>query len=154
MPTRIALLTGLGLSLLAMGLTSFGRADAQDDAEKKKDAGEETRKERLFELRTYITHPNRLDALNQRFRDHTNRLFEKHGMDLIAYWTPTDGPEAENTLIYVLAYPDREAREASWKAFLNDPDWKKAYEASHRDGPIVMNVESKFLAPTDYSPIR
>jgi hypothetical protein len=109
---------------------------------------------RVFEMRTYIAHPDRLEALHKRFREHTNRLFEKHGMELIGYWTPTDGDASKNTLVYILAYPSREARDASWKAFLDDPDWKKAYAASHEDGPIVAKVESVFLAPTDYSAIR
>jgi hypothetical protein len=114
----------------------------------------ETKKLRLFELRIYTTHPGKLEALHERFRNHTNRLFEKHGMELVGYWAPAEGDEAENTLIYVLAYPDRKAREAAWKDFLNDPEWKKAYEESHKDGPIVKKVENKFLTPTDYSPIK
>ncbi len=102
-------------------------------------------------MRTYHTHPGRLDALNARFRDHTNKLFVKHGMELVGYWTPQDKPD---TLVYILAYPSREAREASWKAFQADPDWKAAREASEKDGKIVDKVESVFLDPTDYSPIK
>jgi len=109
---------------------------------------------RVFEMRTYITHPGKLDALHKRFREHTNALFVKHGISLIAYWTPTDGEAADNTLIYIVAYPSREAREKSWKAFLNDPDWKAAYKASHEDGPLVKKVISQFLKATDYSPIQ
>ena len=109
---------------------------------------------RVFELRTYITHEGRLDALNKRFREHTNQLFIKHGITPIAYWTATDGPEAKNTLVYVLGYPSREAAEKSWQAFRDDPDWKAAKEASEKDGPIVKRVISQFLKPTDYSPIK
>ncbi len=109
---------------------------------------------RVFEMRTYITHDGRLDALNKRFREHTNRLFVKHGITPIAYWTPTDGPEAKTTLVYVLAYPSREAAEKSWQAFRDDPDWKAAKDASEKDGPIVKRVISQFLNPTDYSPIK
>ncbi|MFP6656695.1 MAG: NIPSNAP family protein [Pirellulales bacterium] len=110
--------------------------------------------DRFFELRTYTTHPGRLDALHKRFRDHTNSIFKKHGMQLVAYWTPTDGAEAKNTLVYVLAYPDRAARDKAWAAFKADPQWKKAFAESRADGPIVKKVESRFLAPTDYSPIK
>lgn len=110
--------------------------------------------ERLFELRVYTAHPGKLDALHRRFRDHTNRLFTKHGMALIGYWTPVEGDEAENTLVYILAYPDRPSRDKSWEAFRNDPEWQRAFEESHRDGPLVKDVESQFLQPTDYSPIR
>ncbi|MCO6454390.1 MAG: NIPSNAP family protein [Pirellulaceae bacterium] len=109
---------------------------------------------KLYELRIYKTHPGRLDALNKRFREHTNRLFVKHGMELVGYWTPAEGDDAADTLIYILAYPNREAREAAWKGFLNDPDWKKARDASEQDGKIVLKVESKFLSPTDYSPLK
>ena len=111
-------------------------------------------KNRFFEQRVYITHPGKLAALHARFRDHTNRLFKKHGMELVGYWTPTDGEAAQNTLIYILAYPSREARDASWAAFRDDAEWKKVFEESHRDGPIVQKVESTFMTPTDYSPIQ
>jgi hypothetical protein len=108
-------------------------------------------KHRLFEMRTYYTHDGRLPALNKRFREHTNKLFVKHGMELVGYWMPTDKPE---TLVYILAYPDKKAREASWKGFGSDPEWKKAQAASEKDGKIVKKVESVFLNPTDYSPIK
>jgi hypothetical protein len=149
---RTTLRTVSAVALLVAAGMGLRLATAQDT--EKKEAPPAEKKERFFEQRIYITHPGRLTALHHRFREHTNRLFEKHGMDLVGYWTPTDGPEAENTLIYILAYPSREAREQSWKDFLNDPEWKKVYEESHRDGPIVMKVESKFLIPTDYSPIK
>lgn len=109
---------------------------------------------RFFELRVYHTNPGKLDALNTRFRDHTNKLFKKHGMEMIAYWTPADSPDSENTLVYILAYPSREAREASWKAFREDPAWIKAKEESERDGVLVQKVDSTFLNPTDYSPMQ
>jgi NIPSNAP len=109
---------------------------------------------RLFELRIYTTHPGKLDALNNRFRDHTNRLFVKHGMELVGFWNPTEGPEAENTLVYILAYPNRAARDASWDAFRKDPEWVKAKDDSEKAGPIVVKVDSKFLAPTSYSPMK
>jgi hypothetical protein len=109
---------------------------------------------RVFEIRTYYTHPGQLDALHARFRDHTTRLFERHGMTNIGYWTPVEEPEAENTLIYVLAYPSREAAKKSWDAFRNDPEWQKARTESEAQGPIVSKVESVFLNATDYSPLK
>jgi hypothetical protein len=78
----------------------------------------------------------------------------KHGMSLIGYWTPAEGETSKNTLVYMLAYPSMAAREASWKAFREDPDWMKAREESEKDGKIVEKVESVFLSPTDYSPIH
>ncbi|MEX2301723.1 MAG: NIPSNAP family protein [Bryobacterales bacterium] len=109
---------------------------------------------RFFELRIYHANPGKLDALNARFRNHTNKLFVKHGMELVGYWTPADGPEAQNTLVYILAYPSREAREASWKAFRDDPAWIKAKEESEKGGVLVEKVDAKFLNPTDYSPLK
>ena len=109
---------------------------------------------RIFELRTYTTAEGRLDALHKRFREHTNDLFKKHGMELIAFWTPTDGPTAKNTLIYVLAYPSREAATKAWKDFQDDPDWKKAKDESEKDGKIVIHVDSVFMTATDFSPMK
>ena len=105
-------------------------------------------------MRTYVANDGKMADLHKRFREHTNKLFVKHGMELVGYWTPVDGPDAANTLVYILAYPNKEAREKSWKAFMADPDWQAAYKASHAAGPLVKKTESKFLKPTDYSPIK
>jgi hypothetical protein len=105
---------------------------------------------RCFEMRTYYAAPGKLDQLNARFRDHTCKLFEKHGLVNIGYWSPIENPE--NKLIYILASPDREAREKSWKGFMADPDWKAASKASELSGKLVAKVESRFLTATDYSP--
>jgi hypothetical protein len=113
-----------------------------------------TSEQRVFELRTYITHPGRLDALNRRFREHTNRIFAKHGMTIVGFWTPIEDPDKDNTLVYMLAFPSREAADAAWNAFRADADWKAAKAASEQDGPIVKKVISEFLQPTDYSPIK
>ena len=112
-------------------------------------------KERFFELRTYTTAPGKLVALNNRFREHTNGLFKKHGMTIVGFWTPADEPRSKDTLIYILAYPDREAREKSWKEFQADPDWVKARDESEKDGPLLAHPpESVYMNPTDYSPIK
>lgn len=105
---------------------------------------------RVFEMRTYYAHAGKLEDLHRRFRDHTCRLFEKHGMENIGYWVPLENPE--NKLVYVLAYPSREARETAWKAFLGDPAWKTARADSEKNGPLVAKAESVFLRLTDYSP--
>ena len=109
---------------------------------------------RVFELRTYVTNEGKLDDLHARFRDHTTRLFKKHGMDVIGYWVPVEGDEAKNTLVYLLGHKNADAAEASWEAFGDDPDWRKAYKASVADGGLVDDVESVFLNPTDYSPMK
>ena len=113
-------------------------------------AAEPAKEARFFELRTYFAAPGKLDALQARFRDHTLKLFEKHGMTNIGYWLPLTN--TENTLVYLLAYPDRETREKSWKAFSADPDWQAARTASEKDGKLVLKAESLFLNPTDFSP--
>ncbi len=105
---------------------------------------------RLYELRIYYAPKGKLDALHARFRDHTLKLFEKHGMTNIGYWTPIENPD--NKLIYVLAYPDAAARKKSWEGFLADPDWKAAHAASEKDGKLVSKIETLFLHLTDYSP--
>lgn len=102
-----------------------------------------------LELRTYHAAPGKLDALLSRFRDHTVKLFEKHGMTNVGYWAPVDNKD--NLLIFLLAYPDRESREASWKAFAEDPEWKKAAADSEKDGKLVAKADSLFLMPTDFS---
>ena len=125
-------------------------------ADRAKDKGPSASSEhRVFELRTYHTHEGKLDALHKRFREHTCRLFQKHGMELIGFWTPREEKDGRrNTLVYLLAFPSREAANASWKAFREDPEWVKAKEASEKDGKLVDKVESVFLNPTDYSPIK
>ncbi|AFK02097.1 NIPSNAP family containing protein [Emticicia oligotrophica DSM 17448] len=105
---------------------------------------------RYFEMRIYYCEPGRLPNLLTRFRDHTTKIFERHGMTNIGYWVPTQNEK--NALYYVLAYPDKEARDASWKAFGADPEWKKVSEESQRDGKIVAKVESIFMTATDFSP--
>ena len=109
---------------------------------------------RVFELRTYTANPGRLERLNDRFGDHTVQLFEKHGMTNIGYWTPTDAPLAESTLIYLLAHDSREAAEASWAAFRADPEWQRVSEETQRDGRLAAEVVSVFLTPTSYSMLK
>jgi hypothetical protein len=109
---------------------------------------------RVFEIRTYYAPPGKMSALHARFRDHTCTLFKKHGMQIIGFWSPTDPAEAEKKLIYILAYPSKEAAERSWKEFQADPDWKKAKAESEKDGKLVEKVESVYMNPTDYSPIK
>jgi len=142
------------LAGIVLAVTVLSSAGLFSQAEDRPKADAKPKTERFFELRTYVANEGKMNDLHKRFRDHTNRLFEKHGMTLVGYWTPTDGPEAANTLVYMLAYPSREAREKSWKAFLDDPEWKAVHKESHKNGPLVGKVTSQFLKPTDYSPIK
>src|SRR5262249_12067311 len=96
---------------------------------------------RGFELRTYYAAPGKMKALHARFRDHTCKLFEKHGMTLVGFWSPADPKEAERKMVYILAFPSREAAKKSWDGFGKDPDWIAARDASEKDGKLVEKVE-------------
>jgi hypothetical protein len=106
----------------------------------------------VYELRVYHAAPGKLSELLARFRDHTIKLFEQHGMESIAYWTPLEDPEKSNTLIYILRHPSRDAAEANWKSFRDDPNWQSVRDKSEANGKLVEKVDSTFMALTDFSP--
>lgn len=128
--------------LVCLALLSFGGMN-QVNADQAKD-------NRCYELRIYTAAPGKLEALNKRFREHTCKLFEKHGMTNVGYWVPTD--KSDERLFYILSYPSREARAKSWAEFMNDSEWLAAKEQSEKDGKLVAKAESEFLHATDYSP--
>lgn len=109
---------------------------------------------RVFELRTYHCNEGKLPNLQARFRNHTMKIFERHGMTNIGYWVPMDEPASKDTLTYLLAFPDRESATRSWDAFRNDPEWKKVQAESEKEGKIVNKVDSTYLTPTDFSQIK
>ena len=109
---------------------------------------------RVFELRTYTAPPGKLADLHKRFRDHTLRIFQKHGMTNVIYMSPMDAPLSENTLVYLLSHSSREEAKKSWAAFSADPEWKKVASESQVNGRIIEKVESVFLTATDYSPMK
>ena len=134
---------------LAAGLATAPQARAED---KDKDM-------RLYEMRTYFAKPDKLEALHARFRDHTCKLFEKHGMTNIGYWTPIKGQKgAGNTLVYMLAHKSVDAAKASFDAFRKDPDWIAARKASEEQagGSLTVKdgVKSTFMKATDYSDLK
>lgn len=106
---------------------------------------------RVFELRTYTTPEGKLDQLNARFRDHTRRIFDRHNMTSIGYWTPVDTP---NTLIYILAHRSVDEAKKNWEAFRTDPEWQKVRAATEAQGLTGIKVESRFMRATDYSAIK
>jgi hypothetical protein len=106
----------------------------------------------VYELRVYHVYEGKLDDLLRRFRDHTMKLFEKHGIRNIAYWTPTDDPLKSKTLIYILEHPSREAATANWKAFGADPEWQSVKDKSEANGKLVEKIDSTFMVMTDFSP--
>lgn len=113
---------------------------------------DQAKQPRLYELRIYTTHPGRLEALHQRFKNHTVKLFEKHGMKNHMYWVPTDEKLKDNTLIYVVSHDSQQAADKSWKDFVSDPEWKAVAEASEKDGKIVSKVDRYYMTLVDYSP--
>jgi hypothetical protein len=106
----------------------------------------------VYELRVYHCYEGKLPDLLRRFREHTTKIFEKHGMTNVAYWLPMDEPQKSNTLIYVLAHPSREAAATNWRAFSADPEWQSVQKASEANGKIVEKVDSTFIVLTDFSP--
>jgi len=106
----------------------------------------------VYELRIYETNEGKLDPLNARFRDHTVRLFEKHGIESIGYWVPTDEDASKNTLVYIIKHDSRDAAKASWKAFGADPQWHAARDASGV-GNLAKKPRSIYMEATDYSPV-
>ncbi|MBL7780382.1 MAG: NIPSNAP family protein [Saprospiraceae bacterium] len=108
----------------------------------------------VFELRTYYCLPDRLPALETRFRNHTMRLFEKHGMVNIAYWKTVEKDGQQPRLVYILAHPSEAAGKAAFDAFRQDPAWIKVRDDSEKDGKIVDKIESVYMKPLAFSKIK
>jgi hypothetical protein len=106
---------------------------------------------RIYELRTYTANEGKLGALHGAFKEHILGFFQKAGMTNVVYFKPMDAPLSQTTLIYLLSHESRDAATKSWAAFRNDPEWKKV---SSVNGPLASKVESIFLEPTDYSPLK
>jgi hypothetical protein len=104
----------------------------------------------VYELRIYHAAPGKMEALLARFRQHTTKLFEKHGMTNIGYWVPVD--KQDERLIYIVAFPSAEAREKAWEEFSGDPEWQRVRAETEKEGRLVTKVESYLMQATDYSP--
>ena len=109
---------------------------------------------RVYELRMYHTFPNRLTPLVTRFRNGEVKVFEQNHMKFMGAWVPQDAPNHENLFIYLLAHENREAAKKNWAGFGADPDWKTIRDTSEADGKIVEKVESTFMDPVDFSPLK
>ena len=142
---RVTVLATLVVSAFSAGLVA-GRSTRPESAQLSAD--------RVFELRTYTTPPGKLPLLHRRFREHTMELFARHGMTNVAYWTPEDSTLRDNTLVYLLAYPNRQAARDSWAAFSADTEWQRVRTESEANGKIVEKVASLFLDPTDFSTMK
>ena len=131
--TSISLIVGLGAGI-------FYSTSAQN--------------QKVFELRTYQATPGNLGNLHARFRDHTIRIFRKHGMEIVGFWSPTSEEERDDILVYLLAHDSQDAADASWQAFGADPEWASVAEESNKNGQILAGVERKYMLATDYSPMK
>jgi hypothetical protein len=109
---------------------------------------------RVFELRTYTTADGKLQALSDRFRDHTMALFKKHNMESVGYFIPQDDPAKQNTLVYLIAHQDRDASKKNWAEFLADPEWRKVSAESEANGRLISGMTTVYLDPTSYSPMK
>lgn len=107
----------------------------------------------VYELRTYHAYPAKLEELHKRFREHTLAIFARHGIKVVGFWGPTDKDKgSENTLIYLLEFPSRDAATKAWKEFRDDPEWQSVSKASEANGKLVEKVDSVFMKRTDYAP--
>jgi hypothetical protein len=141
-------------SLRILALTAVAFAGGWLAAHLSAPAKVEAKSNRVFELRVYHVNPGKLAALQTLFRDHTLPMFKKHGMTSIGYWVPQDKPESENTWIYIIAHPSREAAKQDWAAFQADPAWQSAFKAAGADGPLVSKIDSTYMDPADISPVK
>ena len=140
--TKGIVVVGLSAAVFASGFVAGTVVRAQSDGK------------RVFELRTYTAPEGKLGDLHKRFRDHTMRIFRKHGMESVGYWQPQDPPDSQNTLIYIISHQSREQAKKNWADFQADPEWQKVSAESQVNGRIVSKVVSVFMDPTDYSPTK
>ncbi len=154
----LVLVVVFGLGFLAGRPGAAPPADAAEatlpETTRASEAEVGTQANRVFELRTYTANEGKFEDLLARFRNHTLRIFEKHGMTNIGYWIPQDDELSGNTLVYLLAHPSREAADASWRAFGSDPEWQRVAEESQRNGRLIANLQRQYLDPTDFSPMK
>ena len=107
----------------------------------------------VYELRTYTAPPGKLDALEARFRDHTETIFKRHGLHAIGYWVPQDNKD--NQFIYIVEHKSKDDATKNWAAFQADDEWKKVRAESEADGPLTTKPpESVYMNPTDFSRLK
>ncbi|MGA7985910.1 MAG: NIPSNAP family protein [Burkholderiales bacterium] len=107
----------------------------------------------IHELRVYHCVPGRLPELNRRFEAVTLKLWEKHGIRPVGFWTTLIGADHQ-ALYYLLEWDSLAERERRWNAFQSDPEWIAARAETEKAGPIVARIENQILAPTAYSKLR
>ena len=108
-----------------------------------------------FELRTYVANPGKLTGLNTRFSKHTTRLFNKHGIKNLGYWTPFDQPDRGDTLMYLIHHADRKQADLNWQAFAQDKEWARVARESQSNGKLLAKPPQRlYLKALDFSPLR
>jgi len=158
------ILKGIGINtILGLLFLSFMSASAQEKQEMDPNLSES---QTVYELRLYYPNEGKLDDLLARFRNHTTDLFEKHGFTNVGYWVTRPGEkpsfadkmlavnQGKESLLYIVSFPDMKSRNASWEAFVKDPEWIKVYEESRVNGPLVREIEQVYLNPTDFSTLK
>src|SRR6266404_3320605 len=108
----------------------------------------------VYELRLYHVHEGKIDALRDRFGNHTDAIFRRHNMKSIGYWSPEDAPSSQNLFIYILEHPSRQEAEKNWAAFQADPEWQKVKAESEAHGPLVDHIDRYFMDPTSFSALN
>ncbi len=107
----------------------------------------------IYEMRVYRCVPGRLPALLNRFQNTTLQIWERFGIRQAGFWTTLVG-QSNQELIYMLAWESLAEREQKWNAFMSDPEWVAKRAESEKDGPILQNISSQFLAPTAFSSVK
>ncbi len=108
----------------------------------------------VYELRLYHVNPGKMQALVDRFGNHTDRIFKRYNMRSVGYWVPEDAPSSQNLFVYVLEHPSREEAKKNWDAFHDDPEWKTVKAESEARGPLVDHIDDYFMDPTSYSAVQ
>ena len=105
----------------------------------------------IHQLRVYEIFERNKAAFHARFRDHAMRIMRKYGFEFIAMWETTTDRRTE--FVYLLSWPGVATKEAAWKRFMADQEWKdikRATTAEH--GDLVGEIEDRVLVPTVYAP--
>ncbi len=135
----IVLLSLLAGSLMTARMTHINRVNADSN--------------RVFELRVYHVVPGKLPKLEQRFRDSTSKLLAKHDLKVVGYWVHEDDSASDNTFIFMLAHASREEAKRNWDAMRADPEFQEMLKSEQTD-KVVEKIDSTYMRPTDFSPLK
>jgi NIPSNAP len=108
----------------------------------------------VYELRMYHVNEGKTEALQARFRDHTDAIFKRHNIRSVGYWVPEDAPTSQNLFVYILEHPSRAEAEKNWAEFQADPEWQKVKAESEKNGKLVDHIDRYFMDPTNFSAIQ